>query len=231
MRFIRSTGADVMPKYGIMETGPVGYGCLNPKFPDEIHLLNDLHAVISSEDERGTQDSLPNTIFFSTLMPKAPLVLFNVSMGDQAILSERRCHCPLDQNGWMTHLHSIESSEKFTCGGMNFMDVDIVQVIDEGLPDRFGGSPTDYQIVEESTENGDPVLKLRIHPRIGDIDEQAVVDTFIQKISRGEGVNAVMGQAWHQGKFIQVVRQEPLSTRSGKILHLHVHKAAKDKEI
>lgn len=217
LEFIRSTGAEVLPKYGIMETGPVGYGCLNPQSSDDIHLLHDLHAVIQPED-----DTNPQPLFFTSLMTSAPIVLFNVSMGDRAIMKTHKCNCLLEQCGWATHLLSIQSQEKLTCGGMNFLDTDIIRILDDVLPSIYGGSPTDYQLVEETGKEGEPALKLLVHPHLGKIDDQKLMETFIKEICQGEDVNTVMGLTWKQGQFIQVVRQEPQSTNSGKILHLHV---------
>ncbi len=70
-------------------------------------------------------------------------------MGDQAVVSERACGCPYQQLGWTTHLHGIRSFEKLTAAGMTFLDTDVIRVLEEVLPGRFGGIPSDYQLVEE----------------------------------------------------------------------------------
>jgi hypothetical protein len=56
--------------------------------------------------------------------------------------------------GWTTHLRDIRSQEKLTAGGMTFLDTDLIRVLEEVLPARFGGAPTDYQLVEEEAEEG-----------------------------------------------------------------------------
>jgi len=91
LEFIRQTGT-VFPKYGIMETGPVGYGCLDPAASDALHLLDDLHAGGVSSTE------LQPSILFTSLRLSAPLVLLNVSIGDQAELVKRQCQCPLENS-------------------------------------------------------------------------------------------------------------------------------------
>ncbi|MFC2171788.1 hypothetical protein ACFLU6_04050 [Acidobacteriota bacterium] len=217
---IRSTGATVFPKYAIMETGPVGYGCLAPEASDDIHLMSDLHAVIRA-GERDENGLPPGSLLFTSLMPSAPIVLLNVSMGDQADLVRRSCNCPLAKLGWDLHLHSIQSFEKLTCGGMSFMDSDIVRILDEVLPARFGGGPTDYQVVEGEEVSGDPMLTLIARPRLGTLDEREVIQAFIQGVSHGGGANAVMGMAWTAGRRVRLERREPMATGSGKILHLH----------
>jgi hypothetical protein len=222
MDFMRSTGAAVLPKYGIMETGPVGYGCLSPGFCDDIHVLDDIHAIIQTEESNEDERLRENSILFSSLMPTAPLVMLNVSMGDQAFLSRRRCQCPLEKLGWKLHMHTIRSFEKLTCGGMNFLDSDVMRVLDEILPARFGGSPTDYQLVEEDDDSGEPILRLIARPGLGMIDKRALIDAFIEGISRSDNTQRVMGMALSLGNRVRVERREPFKTRSGKILHLHV---------
>jgi hypothetical protein len=43
---VRQAGGDALPRYDSMECGPIGYGCMSPEHPDEVHLLHDLHALI-----------------------------------------------------------------------------------------------------------------------------------------------------------------------------------------
>lgn len=222
MGAICSTGAKVLPKYAIMETGPVGYGCLHPESSDDIHLLKDLHALIQPDDLEAGGGFLPGTVLFTSLVPAAPITLLNVSMGDQAKIVRRSCGCPLQGMGWTDHMTSIQSHEKLTCGGMNFLDADVARVLDEVLPARFGGGPTDYQLVEEEKEDGRPELRLLVHPRLGPLNEQDVVQSFFEEIGRSGGANEVMGLAWQEGKLLKVELRTPLSTPSGKILHLHV---------
>lgn len=223
MEAVRSTGASAFPKYGIMETGPVGYGCLEPEEPDEVHLLDDLHAVIAADGVRAPGPRR-GMVFFTALSPSAPLLLLNVSMGDTAVLTERACGCPLQAFGWRKHLHSIRSPEKLTCGGMNFMDTDVMRVLEVELPARFGGGPTDYQLLEEEGPDGTPALKLLAAPRIGPLDDEEVKRAFLESLGRGGGAETVMSRAWREGGWIAVERREPLATASGKILHLHLRR-------
>jgi hypothetical protein len=97
-------------------------------------------------------------------------------------------------------------------------------VLEKILPQRFGGAPTDYQLVEQEDENANPHLKLLVHPSVGPVDTDTVAETFLESISEGSGTGRVMGLLWRDAKIIQVERTPPLATASGKILHLHVEK-------
>ena len=105
---------------------------------------------------------------------------------------------------------------------MTWLDVDVIRVLEETLPARFGGEPTDYQLLERSDdESGRPALRLRVHPRLGSIDDRAVVDAFLDAIGSGDGGERLMGLQWRRGGVLAVEREPPARTGSGKILHLH----------
>jgi hypothetical protein len=106
---------------------------------------------------------------------------------------------------------------------MTFLDSDLVRVLEEVLPRRFGGGPTDYQLAEEvTTADGHPCLRLLIHPRVGPIEPTAAAETFLTAISQGSGVERVMGTVWREANFLRVERRPPYATPAGKILHLHL---------
>jgi hypothetical protein len=223
---IRDVGAEVVCGYSTIEAGRIGYGCLAAAEPDELHLLHDLVALVQTGAEGPPRGLPPRGLLVTSLRPTAPVVLLNVSLGDQAELDARICGCAMEAAGWTTHLHTIRSFEKLTLGGMAFLDTDVVRVLERVLPTRFGGGPTDYQLVEEEDPGGGPVLRLLVHPRIGPVDPAAVADGFLQGIGGGSGAERVMELQWRQSGLLRVERRAPLATSAGKILHLHLGRGA-----
>jgi hypothetical protein len=217
---IRRAGARAVPHYGISEAGPIGFGCLDPVSADEVHVFHDLNAVVSAGDDPGP-DLLPGMLLVTSLRETAPFLLLNVSFGDTGVISDRRCGCPLGPIGWRSHLDRIRSPEKLTAGGMTFLDADVIRVLDEVLPARFGGGPTDYQLQEESDAAGRPRLALVVHPRIGPVDEAALGRALLDGIGVPGPAERLMALAWQASGLIQVRRERPRTTPSGKILHLH----------
>ena len=219
---LHAVGAEALTHYGAVETGgPMSLGCLAPSQPDDGHLIHDLHAFIQPDDAGVSQDLSPRGLLVTSLRMRAPLVLLNVSMGDEAMLETRSCGCPLEDLGWQTHAHTIRSFEKLTTLGMSFLDVDAIHVLEEVLPARFGGGPGDYQLVEAQEANGTAGLLLRVHPAVGVVDDRALVDTFLQALGRGEDAKHVMALYWKQVGLLRVVRRPPVATSTGKVLHLH----------
>jgi hypothetical protein len=222
---IRQAGAEAGSRYGSVETGHIGYGCLTPQAPDDVHLLHDSHALIQPGGDTQNPALPPRALLISCLRPTAPFVMLNVSLGDQAVTERRGCGCPLERLGWTTHLHTIRSYEKLTAGGMTVPDLQVIRILEDVLPAHFGGDPTDYQLLEEEDADGQPRLRLLVHPTVGALDDEAVARVFLESIGPGSGVERVMGLSWRGGGFLRVERLPPRATASGKILHLHQERA------
>ena len=197
---VRAVGAELIPRYGTTETDIVAYGCPRPVAPDDQHLFHDRHAVIAAERP------VAGTLLVTSLLATAPIVLLNVSLGDRAELVQRSCGCALDELGWGTHIHSIRSYEKLTAGGITFIDTDVVRVLEDILPARFGGAPTDYQLAESETDGGRPLVRLIVHPRVGEIDEHAVADAFLDALAGGSGGERLMELQWRAAGLPPVER-------------------------
>ncbi len=149
--------------------------------------------------------------------------MLNVEVGDYGVLSERACNCPWHALGYPLHLHTIRSYEKLTSEGMHFMGVELVNLVEEVLPARFGGHPTDYQFVEEE-ENGLTKVSIVVSPRVGAVNESQLVEAVLASLGSRAGGNQMMAQYWQDGKTLRVVRREPYATSASKIQTLHVIK-------
>ena len=219
MHAIRSTGAHALPQYASVETGVIGLACLDPAKVDDVHLLHDRFAVVQS----AASNTLPaDSLLLSSLrQTSAPFVLLNVSLGDQAVLENRNCGCAMERLGWHAHLHSIRSQEKLTAGGMTFLDKDVIRVLEAVLPSRFGGGPTDYQLLEEVTADGHSRLRLLVEPALGPIDSNALREAFLTAIGAGSDSEHIMSQLWSGSDILGVERLTPRKTGAGKILHVH----------
>jgi hypothetical protein len=104
---------------------------------------------------------------------------------------------------------------------MTFLDTDLIRVLEEVLPARFGGGPTDYQVVEEEDADGRSRLRLLVHPGVGPVEPAAVIDVFLSTLGGGSSAEQVMALQWRAAGFVVVERAAPLALPSGKVLHLH----------
>ena len=94
---LHAVGAEALTHYGSVETGgPMSLGCLAPSRSDDGHLIHDLHAFIQPNDAGVSHGLSPRGRLITSLRMRAPLVLLNVSLGDEAMLEARSCGCPLE---------------------------------------------------------------------------------------------------------------------------------------
>jgi hypothetical protein len=105
---------------------------------------------------------------------------------------------------------------------MTFLSTDVIRVLEETLPARFGGGPTDYQLVEDEDERGRPLLTLLVNPSVGSIEEAALREAFLAALGSGSGAQRVMALQWRDLGLPRLERRAPLPTERGKILHLHL---------
>jgi hypothetical protein len=231
---VESTGAVLLPRMGATETDILAYACVNPAAADDMHFFDDRHALIQpgpgfgeSTGGSGAGPPLPaKTMLLSSLLPSAPILLLNVSMGDQAEVTRRSCGCGLERDGWGVHIHEVRSFEKLTAGGITLLDVDVIRVLEEVLPARFGGNPTDYQLLETLDGAGArPEIRLLVNPALGEIDPAIVSDVFFTAIGGGTDGERLMELQWRSAGVLRIVREQPRRTASGKILHLFLDKS------
>jgi hypothetical protein len=122
--------------------------------------------------------------------------------------------------GYTLHLSDIRSWEKLTSEGMNFLGSDLLELVEEVLPARFGGSPTDYQFLEEEVQ-GLPKVTLLVSPRVGRVDEADVSDAVLTFLDTASGRAVRYGDRWREGETLRVRRDEPVATGASKVLALH----------
>ncbi len=217
---VENAGAVMIPRMGTTETDILSYACRHPAAPDDMHFFHDRHAVIQPGD--GGPPALPaKALLLTSLLPTAPIHLLNVCFGDQATIALRRCGCPMEGLGWPQHISNVRSFEKLTAGGITLLDYDVVRVLEDVLPARFGGTSLDYQIVEHvDTTDGRPRVQLFISPQLDIVDTKVVREVFLKAIGGGTSGEHLMALQWHDGQVVDVVRDQPRRTASGKIHHV-----------
>ena len=228
LEVIAAAGAEAVGHYGSSECGgPIAYGCLHPERRTDLHLLSDLLAVVQSGPAAaGAGDLPPRALMYSSLRAAAPFVLVNLAIGDDAHVEPAACGCPIAAMGWSTTLREVRSYAKLTAGGMNILDADMVEALEEALPGRFGGGPTDYQLVEDEDAEGHPRLRLLVHPRLGPLDARVVAETLLAAIGSGHGIERVTELVWRDAGVVHVERRAPVATQTGKIRHFHLERAS-----
>lgn len=221
---IQSVGARAYSSLGFTEFGRVTYGCPEAAAVDDGHVCLDAVAVgrrRRAVDPFGTE---LDALLFTTVRPDTRQVLLNVETGDYAAVGDRACGCALGALGFDTHLHGIRSFEKLNAEGPPFSGPELIGLIEETLPERFGGDPTDYQLLEEEDEQGFTRLSVLAHPRLGPIDDAAILSCVSRTLWNTQGAAT---RVWADARTLRVRRAAPIVTSAGKLMPLlHLRAAA-----
>jgi hypothetical protein len=220
-RMIEGSGARAVVHYGLTEAGLVGYSCAEPEEADDVHVFSDVCEVIEHERPVGTSGLAVDSFLLTSLLPSAPKVLFNVEPGDHGVLERRRCGCRFDALGLTKHVSRIQSFEKLTGEGVTFAKADLLRVLEQALPARFGGAGSDYQVLETEDGDGLPRLILRVSPDIGPLDEGRLRQAFLDELARDGGYAPLGAETWRRAETLEVERRPPIPTTAGKILPFH----------
>jgi hypothetical protein len=220
---ITSTGASVCPIYVFTEGGFLGAGCRNPAMPDDVHFFKDAFSLIQHPRVVPHAAATVDAFLISTLLSSAPKILVNVESGDWGVMSDRKCGCKFEEWGLTDHLYNIRGFDKLTGEGMTFVGTDLLRLIEEVLPQRFGGGSTDYQIIEEEDVNGQTHMSILVSPHVGSIAEKDVISTVLAELGRGKDTNRMMADVWAQAGTLRIKRQQPIANNRGKLLPLHIN--------
>jgi hypothetical protein len=222
VRGITASGARYVPNYFITEAGAVGMGCAQPVDGSDVHFYRDSLALIQCPRHVPGTALTVDAFSFTSLLPSASKLLLNVEMDDYGVVEERACGCPLERHGLTQHLREIRSFRKLTGEGMTLVGTEMVHILEDVLPARFGGSPLDYQLVEEEDPDGFTRLSLLVSPRVRIDDEQQVIDTVLEALGRGSVAADLARALWAKARTLRVVRAEPIWTARGKLMPLHL---------
>jgi hypothetical protein len=214
-RAIEEHGAVAVPVYGFSEGGNVGNQCPNGT-DDDVHVSLDAYALIQRRRSVRDQEEV-DAFLFTALRPACSKVLLNTEIGDYGVLETRQCGCAFDELGYTRHVHTIRSFDKLTGEGMTFVGADLFDLLEGVLPQRFGGTAGDYQLVEDQDAEGLTRYRLLIRPEIGTLDDSEVIAVFLEGLAAKRKHYRYMATAWHDAGLLQVERRPPVVTGRGKV--------------
>lgn len=215
---IERVGATGTTRYAYGGNVSIGFGCAHPVYTDEIHVNQYLLALVSHSRAVGDPRLSIHPLLCTTLDAASPRILLNVESGDYATFDKRNCGCALEKAGLALHLHRIRSFEKFTSEGVNYNYTDLFELMEKIFPTEFGGSPGDYQLVEEEDEHGQTRISLLVHPDIGKVNDEMLLVRLRELL----GDKPWHSRFWQDAGTFRVKREAPHASARGKILPLHI---------
>jgi hypothetical protein len=220
-RVITATGSRAAVQYSLAEIGNIGMACGTPAALDDVHLLTDKLALIQREKQMLNSTLSVGALLYTTLLPSCPKLLLNVESDDYGKVEKRKCSCLWGELGFEQHIETIRSYDKLTSEGMTFFGSELISLLEDILPSRFGGHPTDYQFLEEE-EGGLSRVNIVVSPRVGKIDEERLILAILDRLGSSLVLKNMMAERWRDGRTLRVIRREPLASGAAKILPLHI---------
>jgi antitoxin (DNA-binding transcriptional repressor) of toxin-antitoxin stability system len=219
---VARAGAAAVPAYAFNEAGTLGFACREPQLPDDVHLLSNAYGLVQRRRPVGDGGVAVDAFLVTSLLATGPKVLLNAESGDYGTVTRRSCPCLFGELGLTTHLGGIRSFEKLTTEGMTFVKTDLLHILEEILPSRFGGGSSDYQLVEEPRGAGLSRLTLLVSPQVEGIDPDRLRRAFLEALGRDGWSGKLMAGAWDRADAVAVRRAHPYATKAGKILPFHL---------
>ena len=227
---IRASGMTTLAGYGSIETGAMAFGCTNPLSVNDVHLALDAFAIIDYPYAVPNTDVTVPAFNLTSLRSVSPKVMLNYQSDDYGFIETRACGCPMETYGYTTHLHSIRSYSKLVGEGVTLIGNEMLKILEEQLPARFGGSPLDYQMLEREDEKGFTRLVLLIHPRVEIQDASAVIPFVLNALRESSPAADVARSVWQRANTLQLERRAPIITSRGKLLPLHIQRTQKPRD-
>ena len=222
-RDIETAGAYLFSLYGSEEADQIAVTCPAGHAADDSHVMTHRYGLVGRDRAIWEDGPVVRSLLVTSLTEGAPKICLNADMGDCGDVAVRdpSC-CGLGALGLTTHLANVRSFEKLTGEGMTVVGADFLRLIEVELPARFGGSSVDYQLVEQENEAALTELVLRVHPRIGPVDESALRDALLAYLERGGVVDRHVAQVWRRLQTVRVAREVPLAGATGKVLPFRI---------
>ena len=214
---ITRTGARLAPVYITSDMGPIGHGCAAPAEVNDQHLLEDCVALIQHPRRAPKSEIEVDAFYFTSLRSASAVILLNVESDDYGRVERRSCGCPFDELGYGCHVTGVSSFGKLTGEGVTLVGSEMTRILEEVLPERYGGTPLDYQLVEEEAAHGLGRLVLRVSPKVELPEDATVVETMLEALGRGSEAADIARVFWKQADTFVVRREEPEWTARGKL--------------
>jgi hypothetical protein len=219
---MEASGARVMAGYGSIETGSMALGCANGTHADDVHLLRDAFALIDHPYTVPGTDTEVRAFNLTSLRDSAPKVMLNYQIDDHGVVEPRACGCDLEAYGYDMHVHSIRSYTKLVGEGVTLVGNDLMRILEDVLPGRFGGTPLDYQLQEDEDAQGLTRLVLAVSPQVVLRDEGEMVEFLLHQLRETSPMTDAAGTVWRGAGTLSVARREPVLSARGKFQSLYV---------
>ncbi len=212
-QLIESAGIKVYSSYGTTDFGGIGMPC-SQRTGNCAHVMKDAIALVSRTQESAWTDTQVNSLYATSLLPIAPRIFINAEIGDTGVIEKATCDCSYSKLGFDLQVRDVAAISKVTAQGVTIEITELVPLLEEKLPARFGGHSGDYQLCE--TEAGSQTeIVLRIRPGVSAAPPNDILKHFLDEVKRVYG-GSLSVVSWLHSEGIRVEVVPPVLAATGK---------------
>jgi hypothetical protein len=179
--------------------------CASAADAGTLHVSTDRLAVIQRPVTLAEWGLSVDALHLTALLPANPKVILNVESDDCGVLANSQCDCFLGRCGFHLQLSQVRSYRRLTAEGVTLVHARAVRVIEELLPARFGGTPLDYQLLEEETADGSSRLTLLVSPHLDFAEPDEFAALVLDELSAGDGPAVLAAAFWRRAGTLSVL--------------------------
>ncbi|MGD0438174.1 MAG: hypothetical protein ABSB86_17060 [Bryobacteraceae bacterium] len=213
-QLIESAGIRVYSSYGTTDFGGIGMPCSQMSTGNCSHVLKHAIALVSRTQENAWTDMQVNSLYATSLAPLASRIFINAEIGDTGVIEKATCDCSFSKLGFDLQVRDIAAISKVTAQGVTIETTELVPLLEEALPARFGGHSGDYQLCE--TEAGSQTeIVLRIRPGVSAAPSNDILKHFLDEVKRVYG-GSLSVVSWLHSEGIRAEVVPPVLAATGK---------------
>jgi len=211
---IQSSGMTVYPSYGTTDFGGIGAPCSQMNRGNCVHIFKHGIALISRKQQTAWTETPVNSLYATSILPRSARIFINAEIGDTGVIERARCDCSFSRLGFDLQVRDIAAISKVTAQGMTIEITELVPLLEEMLPARFGGHPGDYQLIEMEAGSQTEVV-LRIRPGVSTAPANEIRRYFLGEVKRVYG-GSMSVISWLHSGGIRAEVAPPILASTGK---------------
>jgi hypothetical protein len=213
-KVIESAGMAVYSTYGSTDFGGFGLPCSQMNTGNCVHVSKHAIALVSRRQESAWTDATVHSLYATSILPQSPRIFINAEVGDTGVIEPATCDCLFSKLGFDLQVRDIAAISMVTAQGITIEVSELVPLLEEALPSRFGGHPGDYQLHEREA-GAQTEIVLRIRPGVSTVGPGEILKHFLGEVKRvcGGSLSVV---SWLHSAGIRAELAPPVLAATGK---------------
>jgi hypothetical protein len=213
-QLIESAGIKVYSSYATTDFGGIGMPCSQMSTMNCGHVMKHAIALVSRTQKSAWNDTHVNSLYATSLLPIASRIFINAEIGDTGIIEKATCDCSFSKLGFDLQVRDVAAIRMVTAQGVTIEITELIPLLEEKLPARFGGHSGDYQLCEAEAGSQTEIV-LRIRPGVSAAPPNDILKHFLDEVKRVYG-GSLSVSSWLHSEGIRAEVVSPVLAATGK---------------